>query len=562
MLSEIIKTQWPFSSVRSIERYQHGAINDTFHITDENGEYSVRVYQNHSLADIEFEVALLEHASVLPVPKIVSINGSNIWNIGEQYAIVYKYIPGEHLSDFTPGQLNEVGRFLAHFHTRGQDFSWQGARREFYNFTPSRVSSIMALCGEKNIGRTDVLRAVKESVEEHQLSPDLPKGPIHVDVKPQNILFQNGKLQGVLDFDNAYIGPCLLDLAKSMVWFGLDKDSFDLARAAQVYAGYASIRPLSELEYKELYNAIKFAFASHILADFEMHANNRIPKEYFDFMVNDFYKAYQSFTRTKESFAELLERDARSAYPMSSFKEWRQKLQSTAPEGANETYVGRTVRFWSIYLTMLLARTPLTPNMITAISVLIFTAGITLFAFNDYVLNLVAVGLVYVSIIFDASDGETARLKGNKSKAGPYVEPVSHDIQYGLLFIPITLGLYWSGFGIGIVYAGFSATIFKLWTRFLESRLLGLKEYLGLVAPSSGAGSKASSKKTLARRIYFFINRGVFSSVGMVVPMLACAAFNRMDIFVWLFAAGFGLIFAFTFARQMHYISRLHRQFT
>lgn len=551
MLSEIIKTQWPFGAVRSIERYEHGAINDTYHIVDETGEYSVRVYRNHALPDVEFEVALLEHVSGLPVPKVVPINGSNIWNIGEQYAIVYKYIPGEHLGDFTPGQLNEVGRFLAHFHTRGQDFSWQGQRHEFYRFTPSRVSSIMALCEQKSIGHYDVLSAVKADVEQYQLASDLPQGPIHVDVKPQNVLYQNGELRGVLDFDNAYIGPYVLDLAKSMMWFGFNHGLFDLRRASHIYEGYSSVRSLSELERKELYNALKFAFASHILADFEMYASNRTPKEYFDFMVNDFYKAYQSFIHTPESLREFL------GFP-SSVKDWRQQLQLTAPEGGHETYVGRTIRFWSIYLTMVLARTPLTPNKITVISVLIFLGGVTLFVFNDYWLNITGVGLVYLSIIFDASDGEIARLKGNKSKAGPYVEPVSHDIQYGLLFIPLTIGLYRSGLGITIIYVGFLATIFKLWIRFLESRFLGFKEYLGLEIKTSSAPVASSLRKLWSKRLYFFVNRNIFSSVGMVTPLLVCALFNRLDIFVWLFMTGFGLLFLVQFSQQARYISRLH----
>ena len=561
MLSEIIKTQWPFGSIRSIERYEHGAINDTFHVTNETGEYSVRVYRHHALSDVQFEVALLEHLRGLPVPKIVPINGSNIWNINGQYAIVYEYIPGEHLNELTAEQLNEVGRFLAHFHTRGQGFSWQGARHEFYRFTPSRMNSIMALCEQKNIGYNDILQAIKKDVEKHQLASDLPAGPIHVDVKPQNVLYQDGKLRGVLDFDNAYIGPYVLDLAKSMVWFGLDNNSFDMQRAAEVYAGYISIRPLAKLEYKELYKALKFAFASHILADFEMYASGRTAKEYFDFMANDFYKIYQSFTHTPESLQDFFAPNSRGNNFPSSIKEWRQKLQSTAPEGGHETYVGRTVRFWSIYSTMLLARTPLTPNMITAISVLVFAAGISLFVFDKQTFNFIGVALIYFSIILDANDGEIARLKGNKSKAGPYVEPVSHDIQYGLLFIPITLGLYHSGFGITIVYVGFMATIFKLWTRFLEARLLGLKEYLGLVGKSAPAGATPAIKKSWKQRVYFFFNRNIFSSVGMVIPLLIFIALDRLDIFVWLFAAGFGSIFALTFIRQVYYVSQLHRRF-
>lgn len=237
--------------------------------------------------------------------------------------------------------------------------------------------------------------------------------------------------------------------------------------------------------------------------------------------------------------------------------EWRQKLQPTFPEG----YAGSVMRFFSIYLTMILARTPLTANQITTLSVLVYMGGIALFAFNNYRLHLAGVGLVCFSIVLDGCDGEIARLKGNKSKAGPYVEPVSHDIQYGLLFIPITFGLYQAGFGVSIVYAGFFATIFKLWTRSLEFRFLGLKDYLGLTPQAPSDPKQTLPKKTVLQRIYFFLNRGVFSSLGLPAPFFICALFNRLDIFIWLFLAGFGLIFLFHFGRQVRYISRLHRHF-
>ena len=245
-----------------------------------------------------------------------------------------------------------------------------------------------------------------------------------------------------------------------------------------------------------------------------------------------------------------------------STREWRQKLQASAPEGGHETYVGRTVRFWLIYLTRVLARTPLTPNQITVISVLIFISGISLFIFNDYWFNLAGVALIYFSIIFDACDGEIARLKGNKTRAGAYVEPVSHDIQYGLLFIPLTIGLCRAGYGASIIYVGYFATIFKLWIRFLEFRFLGLKQYLGLEPAMSSAGaSRPQVRQTWRRRLSFFINRNIFSSVGMVFPLLLCALFNRLDVFVWLFMAGFCFIFSFHFVRQVLYVSGLTKRF-
>ena len=138
----------------------------------------------------------------------------------------------------------------------------------------------------------------------------LPHGPIHADVKPENVLFRRGKLSGVIDFDNAYRGPLLLDLAKSMVWFGLDRNHFSVKNARDIYRGYVSSQKLTMLEYKELYRMLKFAFASHLYVDFYMKAIGKIPASYFNFLMNDFYGAYEHFSSTcdEKEFYSFLER--------------------------------------------------------------------------------------------------------------------------------------------------------------------------------------------------------------------------------------------------------------
>lgn len=235
-----------------------------------------------------------------------------------------------------------------------------------------------------------------------------------------------------------------------------------------------------------------------------------------------------------------------------SIKVLRERLQHTAPEGGNETFVGRTVRFFSIHLTRILSRTNLTPNQITVISVLVFLSGVSIFLFGSYGLNLLGVFLVYLSIVFDACDGEIARLKGNKSGiGGVYVEPLSHDIQYGLMFIPLSLAVYLQTGSVLIVYAGFIATVAKLLYRFLLIRF----EYVTKVSYGEGEStSKDTHLISFPHKVYKFFNRNVFSSVGLVIPLLIFSLINRIDLFILLFAAGFTLIFLANFMYQMRYI--------
>jgi phosphatidylglycerophosphate synthase len=244
-----------------------------------------------------------------------------------------------------------------------------------------------------------------------------------------------------------------------------------------------------------------------------------------------------------------------------NIKEMREKLQKTAPEGRRETYVGRTVRFFSIYLTKILSKTNLTPNKITIVSVVIFFGGMTLFAFNDYRFNLLGTFLVYLSIIFDACDGEIARLKGNKSGAGGYVEPVSHDVQYSFMFFPLSYGAYLATGELLIIYVALLAAMFKLLRRFIEIRfaLSGLfrTEENSRQSTQSRDVIKIKRCKLFLLNFYKLIDRNIFSSVGLPVPLLFFSLLDRIDLFIWFFAVGFFVIFLAHFVKQLFYINNL-----
>lgn len=289
-----------------VRAFSAGAINDSFYVRTRTGNYVLRVYKRKADHEIGFELALLSHMKRLPIPQVVRVNGKEITNVGSSSAIVYRYIPGKTLARHTKSEREQVGRFLARFHKRAKGFWYHGKRDALYDFSEQKVQQFSRAVRAARVPHRERFLVVADDIRRYQLDRKLPRGPIHADVKPDNVLFQNRKLSGVIDFDNAYIGPYILDLAKSMAWFGLNGGMFSKAQAADVYRGYISERKLTPLEYAELHRAVLFAFASHLFVDFYMRAVKGIPHKYFTFLMRDFWSAYQSLTLTpKEFYASL-----------------------------------------------------------------------------------------------------------------------------------------------------------------------------------------------------------------------------------------------------------------
>lgn len=282
--------------ITTIERYAKGNINDTYKITTVEGVFSARLFKKLTVPEIRTNIALLNEMNNLPVPQLFSYNDEYIFDIDGKPAIVYHYIEGETLQEFNSEQLNAVGRFLAELHEKGIASEWNGHGEGFYFLPSEKISKIISKVTEVQLPHVEILLKLSVLLEEFQLSSTLPQGPIHVDVKPDNVLFHEGILSGVIDFDNAYRGPFILDLAKSMVWFGLEAEgTFSLEKASEILRGYVRGRRVTLAEYRELYTAIHYAFLSHIVMDYYMHALQKTDRKYFDYITGDFLRSYNAF---------------------------------------------------------------------------------------------------------------------------------------------------------------------------------------------------------------------------------------------------------------------------
>ena len=94
-----------------------------------------------------------------------------------------------------------------------------------------------------------------------------------------------------------------------------------------------------------------------------------------------------------------------------------------------------------------LARTPVTPNHLTAASLLLALAGAGLFASGDAAAADWGAGLFVLARFLDHFDGELARLTGTSSRFGYYFDYVAGAISYAALFAGMGVGL--SGGALG-----------------------------------------------------------------------------------------------------------------
>ncbi len=241
-----------------------------------------------------------------------------------------------------------------------------------------------------------------------------------------------------------------------------------------------------------------------------------------------------------------------------TINELRARCQGTAPAPERETFTGKTARVFSIYFTkyVFLKLPRVTPNWITVISVMVFSIGVSLFLTLQQSWSILGACLVYFATVLDGCDGETARFRKMKSPVGGvYAEPVSHDVQYGLMFLPLGLA---GSFMTGTVWPlafGFIAGATKLLTRLLETRYWQLKPATPKTPEALLAVRQTYTDRPAYLRLLSWIKRNTLSSNGMILPLLLAAITLRVPLYVYIYGTCYALLWVMTFLRQVRGLS-------
>jgi len=241
-----------------IERLTNGWTNLTLKFsTKPNGKiYILREYlpgtlRKLSLENIQFElnfIAYLFNELHLPVASMIDPPGIFTLN-HENYCVLFPFIHGIKYLD-TPEtpvrqlwQTLEISRFLGRMHSniKTKKFELISSNRRSVNFINVKYKLVHS-CEEFEKDHPDLYQRIRLITDQHtnsiplisdkdeqdifeeNLEKNLPFGYIHADIHDDNVLFSpnENQIAAVLDFDDMYIGPLLIDLALTLcLWCGI-----------------------------------------------------------------------------------------------------------------------------------------------------------------------------------------------------------------------------------------------------------------------------------------------------------------------------------------------------
>jgi homoserine kinase type II len=241
-------THYSLGELERLEGIAQGVENTNYFLTTTTGEYVLTLFEHIPREDLPFYVDLMAHLAraevSCPVP-MVRDDGKLLSEVNGKPAVIVSRLPGAPDTSPDAHTCREAGRTLAAIHVAGVDYdasleNWRGrAWRESF---AARLEPKLSPAENQLVAAENQYQAIHDDGV-------LPQGVIHGDYFHDNVLWDEERGAGVIDFYFACDDALLYDLAiAANDWCTTPDAALDPARARGLLAGYEELRPLTDLE--------------------------------------------------------------------------------------------------------------------------------------------------------------------------------------------------------------------------------------------------------------------------------------------------------------------------
>ena len=174
-----------------------------------------------------------------------------------------------------------------------------------------------------------------------------------------------------------------------------------------------------------------------------------------------------------------------------------------------------------------LVRTSVTPNQLTAATLLLAIAGAALLAVGDQRAANGGAGGFVLARFMDHFDGELARQKGMASRFGYYFDYVAGALSYGALFLCIGIGLRHGALGGWALALGLAGVVSAVLAMFVN---LQIDKHQDGGGDGDAVGYPAFAGFELEDGIYLL---APITWLGFLTPFFAAAAVGATVYCLW-----------------------------
>lgn len=226
-----------------------GVSNSNYFLQTTAGSFILTLYELRVEAeDLPFYLGLMQHLAQRGVPCPLPVrnrSGEMTGVLNGRPAAILSFLNGVSLRRPTPAHCHSTGAAMAEFHAGGADFTLHRDNA----LGPDGWRKLAQDCADSADTVVSGLRSIihDELASLVPLWPEtLPQGVIHADLFPDNVLFVNNRISGIIDLYFACNDSLAYDIAVALnAWCFENDGAFNLTNGQALIAGYQSRRKLT-----------------------------------------------------------------------------------------------------------------------------------------------------------------------------------------------------------------------------------------------------------------------------------------------------------------------------
>lgn len=235
-------------TLTGLEGIPAGIENTNYIVATTQGRFVLTLFEKLTARELPFYLRLMAHLSGhgIPCPRpIANRTGRLLGRLNGKPAALVSFLPGKDVEAPAAGQCAQAGAMLANIHAAGASYA-----AKIENPRGSKWWTSVAPRVARFLGAEDAALLREEVRYQSRLRlRGLPRGAIHADLFRDNVLFENGRISGVIDFYFACTGALLYDVAITVNdWCVLEDGGLDDIRVAALLEAYGRVRLFTAAE--------------------------------------------------------------------------------------------------------------------------------------------------------------------------------------------------------------------------------------------------------------------------------------------------------------------------
>jgi homoserine kinase type II len=242
--------------VLALKGIAEGVENSNFLLHAEAGYFILTLYERRvEEKNLPFFLGLMEHLAArgIDCPQPVRMrSGGALGRINGRPAAIVTFLEGVSRSHPDQSSCAAVGAALGRLHLAGADFAPSRANALSLDAWPHLFAEVRARADTVKQGTQALIAAELEALS-RAWPRSLPRGIVHADLFPDNVLFLGDRLSGLIDFYFACTDDLAYDLAICLNAWCFEPDlSFDKAKARAFFSAYRQVRALRTEEIEAI----------------------------------------------------------------------------------------------------------------------------------------------------------------------------------------------------------------------------------------------------------------------------------------------------------------------